>query len=250
LAGDSALAAYANVEAEQHYRAALELGGAEVERAPLFAGLGDALYAQARYAEAVQAYREAIRSYQVIGDDDMVARLYARASLAPFLGGDSPGGLVLCREGLAATAGQPETRGLAELLHEAGRICHFDGLTDEARPLCERALSIAERLGLVEVQVHALATLGILPDQSDEAKVQILTRAVELAEAARVRGRPARRARNNLSAVLSNIGDFRTSLHLQRRMLEAARQEGQVGEEIWTLANMMYYHLYLGLVKE
>ncbi len=251
LAGDYALAHYANVEAEQHYRAALELGGAEAGRAHLFAGLSDALYAQARYTEAAQAYRAGIQSYQVIGDDDTAARLYARASETMFRDGEVSGALALCQEGLAipSIAAMPDTRGLAELLHETGKAYYFNSLLDQTRSLCERAMLIAERLGLMDLQVNVLATLGLLTDQSYEAQVQTLTRAVELTEAAGVRGVPAWRARNNLASQLSRAGDFSVCLQLQQRIFETARQDGLVGFEVWALTEMTYYYLQLGEFK-
>jgi len=247
-AGDNELARYANSEAERHYQAGLALGGSEAERAHLFAGLGDALNAQARFEEAAQAIHESSGLYRASGDDDTAARLYARASEAKFQSGDAAGALALCREGLAIPelANLADTRGLAELLHQTGKASFFNGLPDEARPLCERALSLAERLGAVDLQVNTLATLGILPDQSDEAKTQVLRRAVALAEEAGLGGLPAIRARNNLAGLLSREGDFVTTHQLQRWILEMAQQTGQIGREIAALTEMMYCDLQLG----
>jgi tetratricopeptide (TPR) repeat protein len=100
-------------------------------------------------------------------------------------GGDAPRALALCREGLAAMEGQPESSALAALLHEAGRACFFNGLLDEARSFCQQALTLAERLGDVETQAETLATLwGLLPISSPEAAIAGLQRAALLAESA------------------------------------------------------------------
>ena len=63
-----------------------------------------------------------------------------------------------------------ETPGMAALLHETARAPRFNNRFDEALPLCEQALAMAERLGLAEVQAETLATMGILPNRSPEAR--------------------------------------------------------------------------------
>ena len=67
-AGDAALAAYANQEAESQYRSALALTCSEAQRATLLAGLGEALYRQSRIEEAIQTWREGIELHQALGD--------------------------------------------------------------------------------------------------------------------------------------------------------------------------------------
>jgi predicted ATPase len=53
-AGDTALASYANQEAESHYRGALALVSTGLQRAPLLFGLGEALYRQSRFDDTIQ----------------------------------------------------------------------------------------------------------------------------------------------------------------------------------------------------
>ncbi len=163
-AGARASAAYANVEAEGHYRAALELVEVEAERADLLWELGRVLNRQSRYEEAIGVWQEGIAAYQALDDLDGIARLYARSARAAWELGDTPRGLALCREGMAAVAGAPESPDQADLLHETARACHFNGVPDEAASLCRQALEMAERLGAVRVQAEALTTLGLLPN--------------------------------------------------------------------------------------
>jgi len=56
-AADAALASYANKEAEMHFRQALDLTCPEDEQAQLLSGLGEALYRQTRFDEAVDLVR-------------------------------------------------------------------------------------------------------------------------------------------------------------------------------------------------
>ena len=124
-AGEAALAAYANQEAESQYFSALALPASDAQRASLLAGLGEALYRQSRYEEAIHTWREGIALCQAVGDRDGVARLYARSARAAWHGGNQAEGLRLCQEGLDAVGEAPESADLASLLHEAGRAYHF-----------------------------------------------------------------------------------------------------------------------------
>ena len=245
-AGERASGAYANVEAEGHYRAALELVEAEEERADLLLGLGRALSRQSRHKEAIEVWQEGIDRYQALGDQDGVARLYARSARAAWYAGDTPRGLEICREGMAAVAGAAESPDLADLLHETARACLFNGLPDEAAPLCRRALEMAERLGDVRVQAEALSTLGILPGQSYEETVSVLTRAVEVAESAGLLGQ-ASRAHNNLGTQLEDVQASREHF---LRAVELDRQRGEtLGGLCWT-CSAAYRSLHLGNFAE
>ena len=77
-AGDRALAVFANQEAERHYHAALEtlaeaVNGDRPVRAHALAGLGEALYRQGRYEQAIGTWRDAIPLYQQAGDSSLAA---------------------------------------------------------------------------------------------------------------------------------------------------------------------------------
>jgi tetratricopeptide (TPR) repeat protein len=241
-AGDRAAAAYANVEAEGHYRAALELVEVEAGQADLLWELGRALNRQSRYEEAIEAWQQGIAAYQALGDEEGVARLYARTARAAWDAGDTPRGLRLCREGMAAAVGAPESAELADLLHETARACHFNGLPGEAAPLCRQALAMAERLGAVRVQTEALTTLAILPDIPHEEAISVLTQAIELAESAGLLDQAAR-AHNNLGTVLI---DPEASREHFLRAAELQRQRGEIASEIFSACNAANESLWLG----
>ena len=238
LAGDLALDAYANQEAESRYRQALELTPALPEQAALMFKLGQALYWQSRFPEAIQTWGEGIRLYQQLGNSDGVARLYARSIRAIWDAGDTPGGLNLCQEGLAAVAGAPASPGIALLLHEAARAYLFNGLPEKARPLCQQALEMAEHLEDVTVQTETLATIGLLPDQSPEEALAALHKAAELAEAAGLLSQAAR-AHVNLAALLATIApDFHASQTHYRRAAELQRLRGNKAGELLGLGGL------------
>lgn len=247
LAGDAALAAYANREAEEYYRRGLELVCSTSSRADLLHGLGEALSRQSRLREAIEVWRKGIELCQAMGDSDRVARLYALIALAAWYSGDRDQGLQLCEEGLRQVERLPESGGVAVLLHEAARASCLDGRDPErARSLCMRALEMARRLHAVEVEAEALTTLGILPDQQPEAAVQALTAAVELSESAGLITQ-AWRAHNNLGSILQEkLGDCRAAQEHLQRAAELSQRTGDIETEIVTVSNLSNLLLLTG----
>jgi serine phosphatase RsbU (regulator of sigma subunit)/tetratricopeptide (TPR) repeat protein len=239
LSGDTALAAYANREAEGYYRRGLELTSSAANRIDLLYGLGEALSRQSRLQEAIEVWREGIALCQSIGDGDRMARLYALISRAAWYSGDRAQGLQWCEEGLEQVERVPESVGVAVLLHEVARSLRPNRQDQErARSLCMRALEIARRLDAVEVQADALTTLGILPDQPAEAAVRALTAAVELSESAGLTVQ-AWRAHNNLGAILhEKLSDLRGAQEHLQRAAELSHRIGDIEREIVTVSNL------------
>jgi serine phosphatase RsbU (regulator of sigma subunit) len=249
LAGEAALASYANQEAENHFRCALGLVIAQPERAKLLTLLGEALFRQSRYNEAIQTWHEGIQIYQKLGDDEGVARLYARSARASWYGGDQPEGLRLSQEGLEVVEGMPESPNKAMLIHEAARAYFFNGFPEEAEPLCRQALEMAERLNAVDIQADALTTLGVLPHVLAEESLKSLERAVELAESNRLL-EIATRANHNWGVVTGeHRGDQKASRGHYLRAAELARQRGAAHEELFSLVSAAGVSLGLGDIK-
>ena len=248
LAGDAALASYANLEAESRYRKALTLARSDSERAPILFGLGKALVGQSHSEESIEIWREGIDLHRAISPEnsDYVACLYAHSARAAWGGGNTPQSLALCQEGLKVVANASDSPGLALLIHEAARAYLFNGLVEEARRLCQQALDMAERLKIVNVQVDTLATMGLLPDQHPESALQALTKAVEIAESSELLSYAAR-AHTNLAALLVNrIQDFQTARDHYRRSAEIRRLMGSKAGELVGLGGVAEISLLLG----
>lgn len=251
LAGDHATASYANREAEQHYRHALALEPDEPQRAYLLDRLASTLSSQDRYRETLEVMRQAIALYQALGRSDEVASLYRRGSWALWSEGETPGSLVFCQEGLTALAGTPETAALAGLIHEMGRVSFFNGLLEQARTLCLRALAIAERVGSVPVEGATLTTLGILSHQAPEEAVALLQHATEILPGS---SRPwfAARAYNNLGEIvayaLGNFEEAQGYFRLSRTIV--VRYAANAFGELFSLNNLVEATLWQGKFAE
>ena len=250
LAGDKALKASANDEALGRFRQALALAPSQSEQAALMSKIGQALFWQGRFQEAIQVWREGIDLFQELRDSDGVARLYAHSARAVWSAGDTPAGLRICQEGLARVSSASESPGLALLLHEAARAHLFNGLAAEARQLCQQALAMAENMGDIMVQAEALATLGLLPDQAPESALASLSKAAELAESANLFGQAARAHVNMAAIKATSIPDFASARNHYRRATELHRLRGNTAGELLALGGMIGALLDLGEFSE
>jgi serine phosphatase RsbU (regulator of sigma subunit)/class 3 adenylate cyclase len=248
LAGDAALEAFANKEAEARYRRALELAGSPPGRVTVLFGLGRALYWQSRFEESIHFWREGIESCKNMesADNDMVARLYALSARAAWESGNTPESLRICQEGLAEVGDAMQSNGIAHLVHEAARAYLFNGLSREARQLCLQALEMARKLGNDEVQADSLATLGLFHDQKPEEALAVLTEAVQIANSANLLNQEAR-AHNNMAAILANnANDFLAAREHYQRSVELKRLMGSTAGELLSLGGSADVSLYLG----
>ncbi|MCL7452759.1 MAG: SpoIIE family protein phosphatase [Anaerolineae bacterium] len=245
-AGDAALAAFANQEAESHYRHALQLTHGEPDRATLLAQLGESLARQDRFEEAIDTWRDAIGIHRAAGNPDGVARLYARSARAAWYGGDTPRGLDLCEEGLQAVRGAPESSDQARLLHEAARAYLFNGRADRATPLCYQALDMARRQGAVDVQADALVTIGVLPEIPADEALSALRKAVELVHEHGLL-HLASRAHHNLGIMTGSItGDLRAARDQFLESVRIAHMRGVVSEEALSWMSVFGLSMALG----
>lgn len=246
LAGEYALAAFANQEAENHFRQALILCDTDTVRSGLLANLGETLFNQGRYFAAIDVWRQAITLLQRQGNREMEARLYARAARSAWYAGDSPGGLAICEEGLERLDPQMETAGAAALLHETARARYFNGQHEQLKEMCQKALRIAEQVQDVNIQADTLATLGLLTTISKEEALQALSQAVELAESHNLLTTAAR-AHNNLGTILIRLkGDLRNARKHYWRAAEIHNLRGSVSEELFSRINIVDTTFNLG----
>jgi serine phosphatase RsbU (regulator of sigma subunit) len=105
---------------------------------------------------------------------------------------------------------------------------------------------MAEKLGAVDVQTDALATLGVLPDQPAESSLAALKMAVELAEEAGLL-HTAARAHHNLGVMISAlVGDLASGREHFLKAVELSRKRGAVSEEVLSWLSATGHSLTIG----
>jgi eukaryotic-like serine/threonine-protein kinase len=248
-AGERALVVCANEDAERHYRAALEFEPEPRARAAGLAGLAEAVTRQSHPASAIALFEEAIQLYQSLPDSDQVARLYARLARVILDYEGRPASLAVCRHGLAAVAGQPETPGLAALLAETARACWADGLLEEAGSLFDQALALAERFSLVAVQAELLASAFAMPALSPAERVAAAQKAIKLAEEAGLL-ETAARAYHNLGFYYALMDDMESYCRHLWSALELARRLGSAALELRHMTLLIEGLCSLGRIDE
>jgi tetratricopeptide (TPR) repeat protein len=229
-AGSQAIAVYANQEAEKYFRAAESLTSDESRQMQLLTGIGESLFRQSMYNEAIQSWKTAIEIARNQKEHDRLAILFSRTARAAWYAGDVPGGLTLCLEGMEFVPENYFSPGTAALIHETARAYFFNKKPDEALPLCHRALEMAERLDLPEVQAETLATLGVLPNQTFEEKKHHLMKAIEIAEGEHLWATAAR-AHLNMGGQLQEFGEMQTA---RAHFLNAYEFARKMGNFSWT----------------
>ena len=244
-AGEASLGKFANAEAENHFRRALALNPPIATRARLQGGLAEALYRQGNKDEAIQASQRGIDDFNVIGRLEDLAWLYVSAirNLVPYW----PAEAVRFYETTLPDLDElGESIVMGHVLHQAARAYLFSWQWDKARPLCTRAVEIAERLGNLELQADTLATFGYLFRRDPASAVESFQRAAELAEASGSLYL-AQRAYANLGWALKILqGRHRDALRAYSNQLELARQRGAVEEEVHALLNLFAVTVELG----
>ena len=223
-AGDSALASFANTEAERYYRQALEFTRSTALQADISLGLGKTLRQLVRYDEAAQVFRAAIELYKELGNNDQVGHAYA--SWAPIYHLiDDIKAWHICQEGLGFLAGSQASAGYAQLLAESGRIAWWRHMNEEARHLCQRAIEMGDRVGEVNVSADARITLAFL--EVDIANtISIFNEVIKLSNVSNLL-EPAARAHMNLGYIQNEyLIDILSSLE---HTLLAAEMETKSG---------------------
>jgi tetratricopeptide (TPR) repeat protein len=172
-AGENALASYANAEAENYFRKALELDPSSSNRPALLGGLAEALVRQGYLDRAIATWKEGLSLYQAQREQEGMARLYT--AVIRSLAIQRPNEAVkLIEIALPAVEGLQSSSALGHLLHQSARAYFFSGQKELAEPLCRQALAIAERFEDLELQADTLATLGLLYDDRPDEAIRIM----------------------------------------------------------------------------
>jgi len=249
-AGDIVLASYANHEAENYYRQALELSASNSLRADLIFGLARSLHKQgrSRYDEAIKIYRQGIDLYKKLGEKDRLAEIYTRLSWLLW-DIDYLEAWNLCQEGLQALEGAPDSSGYARLLAEAGRTAYFRNVSDQVLPLCQKAQEMAERLGDQEVGADASITLTLQETDPDDA-IPILEDIIALTEGEGLL-RTASRAHIGLAHYLGTyLVDYNAAYRHYLQAAEIAKQIGDIERMMFGLWESCKYYIFLGELKD
>ncbi|MDQ3671952.1 MAG: AAA family ATPase [Actinomycetota bacterium] len=220
-AGDRAFALNAYPSAAKHYAHALAITPQDESRSELLFRRARALHV-AGDEEAEEALKKARDA--LVGSDNRESAAECEAFLAQmnWFRGKQDEVFPRLRAAEALVEGAPSSSAVAKVLAWSARYQVLAGERERGLRRAEQALAMANDLGVDELRVHALTTVGsakeFLGDVTGRADLE---RAVEIGRAANSPMVPG--ALNNLSVVIDNT-DIRRVQDLQREaMLEAER---------------------------
>jgi class 3 adenylate cyclase/tetratricopeptide (TPR) repeat protein len=249
-AGADAAARYANDEAVDHYRRALDLGTLPVaDRLRAYEGLGEVLLLQARYDEALATAGDMQRLAETVHDDAAAASALVGTAFPLLRMGRSREALDACRRAEQILRGldPPDGPALAEALRSQGWMLLRLGEGRRALGCAEEALSLATAAGDRRGTARCLALLGgihnILGDYATAAG--FFEQALEID-----RERGDRHAETawliNLGESARFEGDYRRAVDLQSEALAIEDALGDRDQQALTLSNLGGAYLGMG----
>lgn len=232
-AAQQARAAHVPQTAIDYYHRALALTPAKPDtasqRLEMLEGLGEMLWLQARYAEAIEVYTTMRSVAEALGDAGAQARSWEGTSRVQGSQGAHEGALASAQaaETVARTAGELALRELAGALTRVG-ICmvRLDRLS-EAQEVLEQALTLSTRLDARQVKARALNILGSLHNmwgQYAEAR-RYFEQALEIFREFNDR-RGMGVILNNLGWGARTRGDHQAAIPLYREALTLVQETG------------------------
>jgi tetratricopeptide (TPR) repeat protein len=234
-AGERAAALAAPAEARAYFERAAELTEAPIDRAALLERAGSMALKLGQLDHAAGLILEAKELFEEAGQSHPAARAEATLAEIAFQHGHLDQAIESARRAHSVLAGDVPDAAFALVTGQFGRFLALAG-NQEAVPVLEEALRLAEQLELHEVYSQALSSRAVWisrEGRTDEA-VTLLRRALAVA----IEGdftHAAFRAWNNLAVALDSADRYEEMVELIVQMLELSRRKGDRARELTAL---------------
>ena len=161
-AGDRALRSAAFAEAVQHYQAALSQWAAAdaIGQAELLRALGECWWALGNFPQAIEVLQEVYPRYLALDDEQSAGAVQRMMGRICWEAGDRAQSTQHYEQALALLEPLGDSVELAYVYSGFATISMLATELDAALHWAQRALALAERLGVEEVVVHAMNDLG------------------------------------------------------------------------------------------
>ena len=242
LAGKHAARLFANQEAIDYFRKALDLSEraeTDIDRAGIHEAIGDLQTLLGEYQEGITQYKAALQQRepgQRSGLFHKMGEVYDRM-------GDWVEAEVYFKKALDTHGDEMGERRKAQIYADWSLTAHHSDQQERALELAERALSLAEQAGdkRTLAQVHNM--LGVLARSQAEFEkaCEHLEHSLKLAEDLGDRGAQAA-ALNNMALVSSRDGNFELAIRLSERALEMSASRGDRHREAALHNNLADLH--------
>jgi predicted ATPase/class 3 adenylate cyclase len=226
-AAERAASLAAAEEAQTYFQQAAELSESAVERAELTERAGQMSFTRGHPGEAAASYEEATRLFEGAGQTHQAARVQARLAEVAFFQGHVEEAVERMTKAHAVLSGDEPDPDLALVAAQLGRFLALSQRHQEAAPLLEEALELAEHLELSELYSHALSSRAVSLTYLGRLRESgtLLGQALEVA-LERGFTVAAFRAYSNLAVVLEALDRFAEAVKLGEQALALARRTG------------------------
>jgi class 3 adenylate cyclase/tetratricopeptide (TPR) repeat protein len=236
-AGERALALNSFEAAGNYFSAALDIAPGDNERPSLHFGYGKSLvHSQGTGDEQLNAARE---GFLAIGKPEAAAEADVLCARLLLMQGRHADAAKQFDRALDLVTREPDSAAKAVVLANVAGFRMATDRGEEAIALADKAVAIASRFELRELQIAALATIGTARvSMGDASGVEDLEESIRIASDV---GSPEIvRAYLNLGSVFANLGDVRRAAELHARGREAAQRFGDPTRLRWFVAERLY----------
>jgi class 3 adenylate cyclase len=184
--------------------------------------------------------------FDALGDDEGAGECESLLSWMSWWRGDGEGAKTYRELALTRVAALPSSLAKVRAYAQAARLEGIGGDFVRAVELADTTLAMAQELGRLDFQSHALNSRGIAKNKlRDSSALADLHRAVELADAA---SSPIEMAlsRNNSASVLATYGRLHESNALLEECIAVALRFGLPGPQQWAEMQRLVHRLFEG----
>jgi predicted ATPase/class 3 adenylate cyclase len=214
-------------EGARYFEQASDLTDDPLRQAELLEQAGRLAIHANQPAEARKRLEGALALHEQAGDTQRAARVSAGLADVDMDEGRIAEAAARLERAVAGLEQAEPSLELAAACAQLGRMRALGGHAEDADPPLERALTLAERLGLPEVFVEALTSKAVaLMTQGRLAEAKILLEAAGERAHAEELYASALRAQNNLGVVLEASDSYGEALALFERIVAMARRRG------------------------
>jgi class 3 adenylate cyclase/tetratricopeptide (TPR) repeat protein len=246
LAGDHALRLDV-ARADSYYRQALNLVPARSpDRARIAAKVADAAQEDGRLREAVRGYDEAIPELRAQGDSLKAGASMVRLSFALWRLGDTDRSRAVIAEAIDLLEREPPGPELARAYGRMGANHLLAGRSREGIEWSEKALALAEKLGVADLLVRAHMTRGMARNHlGDWEGLEDLREALRLGLELGL-GIETAMASLNLGEHIASAEGPAEGLEILRESIDFAERRGMTHHVVWTRTASTWMLFQLG----
>jgi DNA-binding NarL/FixJ family response regulator len=251
-AAEQSAGRYAHAESAKNYAIALDLlveAGDESQAAQVEYRLADELYDLNQLPQALATYESALARFERLADT--TGQAFVHSGMGRLAQGryDMVSAVLHLDEALRLWPAEREDAELVRLLLSASRARGYQGQWRSKRPLVDRALALAERLGDAALLAEALCQLGatiqVESDPRPRTSIAVFDRAEALA-----RPVAAWRVLHGIylfRAVQEDIGgSLEAALASRQQAVEAAERAGETARVVFALNTVAASRMWLG----